>query len=488
MRVPVYRTARILIAALSFFLFLSATWFVKGYEGFYAGQIGSDLLKLAAGRFTVGVLVAAAVIVVLTLLFGRFYCSVICPLGILQDFMMVFKRKFGQQKSYRVLRYSVFGCVIAALAGGFILPLALLMPSSNFLMIENNIFRRIWQMVSNLLELDVPNQALNPAFSGYLAAWAVFLLLLVLTRWRGRIYCNTLCPVGALLGLLSRKARYKVTLTDACVSCGACERACKSGCIDAKNRTVNNENCVMCLNCLDKCKFNALKFIPAGKKQVLSASRRDFLITGGAVAGGLAAGLAVSKLGGKLGGGEVPPVMPPGAGSYEEFQRKCVSCGLCIGACKGHVLTHSALQYGIGGILQPYLNFKRGACEFNCTSCMDVCPCGALEKIPLPEKKRLRLGLVHYNSSVCIPFVDGTDCGACSEHCPVGALEMVPYKETKIPHVHENLCIGCGACQNICPVTPTPAVVVHGVAKQFLVEKPKQTAPVKLKAEEDFPF
>ena len=127
MRIPVYRTARILIAALSFILFLSATWFWKGYEGFYAGQIGSDLLKIAAGRFTVGVLVASAVIVVLTLLFGRFYCSVVCPLGILQDFLMIFKRRFGKQKSYRILRYSVFGFVIAALLGGFILPLALLL-------------------------------------------------------------------------------------------------------------------------------------------------------------------------------------------------------------------------------------------------------------------------------------------------------------------------------------------------------------------------
>ena len=489
MRVPVYRSARIGIAALSFVLFLSATWFVKGYEGWYAGQIGSDLLKIAAGRYTLGVLIAAAVILVLTLLFGRIYCSVVCPLGILQDLMMMFKRKFRSQRSYRVLRYSVFGFVIASLAGGFILPLALLMPSSNFLMVENNIFRKVWQMVVEQLEWNMPNQALNPAVSGYLAAWGVFILLLVLARWRGRVYCNTLCPVGALLGLFARGARFKIFMTDACVSCGACERACKSGCIDAKAGTVNTENCVMCLNCLDKCKFHALKF-GRGKKKVveLSVSRRNFLVTGGAVAGGVATGLVVSKFGGRTANDKVAPVMPPGAGSREEFLRKCVSCGLCIGACKGHVLTHSSLEYGIGGILQPYLNFKRGACEFNCTSCMDVCPCGALEKISLEEKKRLRLGVVHYNRSVCIPYVDGTDCGACSEHCPVGALEMVPYKATKIPHVHTDLCIGCGACQNICPVTPTPAVVVHGVSKQFLVEKPKQTPPVKLKAEEDFPF
>lgn len=488
MRIPVYRTARILVAAVSFVLIFAATWFFKGYEGFFAGQIGSDLLKIAAGRYTLGVLLAAVVILLLTLLVGRLYCSIVCPLGILQDFMMIFKRRFTRQRSWRVFRYSIFGFVIASLLGGFILPLALLMPSSNFLMIENNIFRKIWQMFSGMLELDIQNQAINPAASGFIAAWAVFILLLILTRWRGRIYCNTLCPVGALLGLLSRVSRYKVVLTEQCVSCGACERACKSGCIDAENKTVNNENCVMCLNCLDKCKFNALKFTRTAKKQELSPARRDFLITGGAVAGGLAAGIAVSKFGGKAISGGPSPVMPPGAVSYDEFLKKCVSCGLCIGACKGHVLTHSSLQYGLGGILQPYLNFKRGACEFNCTSCMDVCPCGALEKFPLKEKQRLRIGLVRYNKSVCIPFVDETDCGACSEHCPVGALEMVPYKDTKIPHVHENLCIGCGACQNICPVTPVPAVVVHGVSKQFLVEKPKQTEAKKLKAEEEFPF
>ena len=198
---------------------------------------------------------------------------------------------------------------------------------------------------------------------------------------------------------------------------------------------------------------------------------------------------AAHALGGrKISAEDYAPAMPPGAVSYDRFASRCVSCGLCIAACKGHVLAHATGQYGLRGFLQPYMRFSNGACEFNCNECIKVCPCGALDKLALDEKKHWRVGLARYVETCCISYIDGTDCGACAEHCPVGALEMVPYKETTIPKVHENLCIGCGACENICPARPVKAIRVNGVAKQHFVEKPVATKSAVLDSEEDFPF
>lgn len=484
-KLELYRSIRIFLAAVSFFLLLGAVWFLPGTEAFFGLQFGSGVLKLFA-ECTLGGAAALLSILLLTLGFGRLYCSVLCPLGILQDLMGVFGRPYHFLRGTRVVKYSVFFLIAGLAAGGLLLPLSLLLPSSNFVMIVNNVFREAVVKADTWLHLSLGQISMKPAGGAMLLSWGLLLLLLVLVRWRGRIYCNSLCPVGTFLGFLSHFAWFRITMDEKCASCGACERVCKASCIDSKNRTVNTEDCVMCMNCIGQCSFGSMKLQrkTPGKKEEFVPARREFLLAGGTILGGALLG-KTAVLAGKE---PSTAVMPPGAESYERFGGRCVGCGLCIGSCRGKVLAHSMTRYGVKGFMQPYLDFNKGACQFDCRRCMEVCPTGALRIMPMEEKKSWRIGLVTYVKERCVAYREDIDCGACAEHCPVAALEMVPYKNTMIPKVNEALCIGCGACQNICPVRPLQAVVVSGVSPQISVKKPVAEKSKKLEAEKDFPF
>ncbi len=481
-----YRSIRICLAAVSFVLLTGAVWFLPGTEELFGWQFGSGFLKLFAD-WTLGATAAVLSILILTLLLGRVYCSVLCPLGILQDLMSVFRRPYRFLRETRTVKYIVFFLLTGLAAAGFLLPLSLLLPSSNFVLIVNQVFRETAAKASVWLSLSAGPVSMKPAVAAMLFSWALFLGLLLLVRWRGRIYCNWLCPVGTLLGFVSRFARFRIMVSEGCVSCGACEKVCPASCIDSKNKIVRTEDCVMCMNCIGKCPIGGLKLrrTVSDKPDALVPARREFLLAGGTLLGGALLGKAAVP------GMEKPSaaVMPPGAGSYECFGARCVGCGLCVGACRGKVLSHSVTQYGMRGFLQPYLDFNKGACQFDCRRCMEVCPVGALRLLPLEEKKRWRIGLVTYVKERCVAYREDIDCGACAEHCPVGALDMVPYKNTLIPKVNEALCIGCGACQNICPVRPLQAVVVSGISPQVsAMKKISVEQPAALEAEKDFPF
>ena len=186
--------------------------------------------------------------------------------------------------------------------------------------------------------------------------------------------------------------------------------------------------------------------------------------------------------------------MPPGAGSRDEFLRRCTGCGLCIANCTGHTLKPAFLEYGLAGMGQPVLSFEVGKCEFECRNCSNLCPTGALKKLTADEKHHCRIGEVRYYRERCVVVTDGTSCGACAEHCPTGALQMVPYRDhLTIPQVVEELCIGCGCCQYICPVSGAEgkAVMVHGVAEQTRAADPHRVLE-KTETEqpetEEFPF
>ena len=471
---------RILLAAMVFLAAWGAAWFYPDLAKLFVTQYGSGFLALFA-HISVGAVIAVVSVTLVTLLIGRIYCSVLCPLGILQDVMSIRLRKQCYNQWTKIVKYPVFACIVMLTLCGFVLPLTLLMPSSNFVQIVNYGFRE----AAHLCGLGAESS--NPALLTVCVSWLLFFGLLILARWKGRIYCNTLCPVGTLLGLFARFALFKVRIDpEKCVSCGACERGCKAGCIDAKNKKVNNEDCVMCMNCLSVCKFNAIGITAQKPAKNELPGRREFLVTGTAAAGGLAAGILLRKSSMAL--PEKGTIMPPGAGSYDRFTSRCVGCGLCISACKGNVLTPSITQYGLRGFMLPHLDFKKGECKFRCKNCIEVCPCGALQPLTREEKQQWRIGIAQYDPKLCVAYEAGEDCGACAEHCPVGALTMEPYKDTTIPKVNPALCIGCGACEHICPIQPQKAIKVSGVDRQYFVEKPKVENAIKLDAEDDFPF
>ncbi len=487
-----WRSARIFLAVIAFTLLLASLFMGRRFRWAFLTQVGSDIPALL-GNFSIGVLVAVIGVLLMTLVFGRLYCSVLCPLGVFQDILGHFHRKgaFRNTPWKRKIRGPVFCVVLVAALFGMMLPLTLLMPSANFVIICNTVIRGTVQWLFGATGLLPEPITLRPMPAVQVTGWVMTLGLLALNQWRGRVFCNTLCPVGALLSLFARKSYYRVSIDQSkCVHCGACEHLCKAGCIDAQAGIVRNDECVKCLNCLSVCPKGALTLgHPAKAAQPLDANRRAFLANGGAVVAGAAVGLTHKVVARPE--AEIPPIMPPGAGTLERFTSRCVGCGICIGACRGKVLKASVTEYGLRGFMQPVLDPYRGACDFNCHACSKVCPCGALTPLSKTVKQTTRIGLAHWDPSLCVAFVDEEACGACAEHCPVGALTMeeVPGQEVRVPQVNPSLCIGCGACQNICPVRPQAAIVVHGVETQCRVEPPKaEESNIKLRAEEEFPF
>lgn len=461
-----------------------------------------------------GMIGMVIVLFFLTLIFGRIYCSVICPMGIMQDVFLRFKKwhytaRKNKKKLYtayskplNILRYPVLAVVTVPLLLGSALPLGLLDPYSNFGRIATSLFRPLVAWINNLAA-DILNAVNN--YSLYrvtidtttwvvVAVSAVVFIAVFIAVWlRERIVCNTVCPVGSLLGLISRYSLFRVTLNDKCTHCKQCERSCKARCIDSENVKVDKSRCVVCFNCLDKCKFEAVSYAPTGwrleakpaegEKFALTASgiaRRRF-IKGSALT---LAALAVYKLGASEESAtgdtyyqkEKHLPMPPGARSREHFLGRCTACQLCISRCPTQVLQPAFMEHGLGGMMMPVMKFRVNSfCNYECKICSDVCPNGALLPMTVEDKKLTRVGDVKLFLEHCVVYQDHQDCGACAEHCPTQAVHMVPFGDTglTIPAINPEICIGCGGCQSICPQHPA-AIRIEGTTIQVRATAPQR--------------
>ena len=479
----------------------------------FAGILPNSFHRLAHIQFvpallslSIGILIA---LVVLTLIFGRIYCSSICPLGIYQDVVRRISKATGKKKkrfSYSpaktVLRWTVVVLVIIAFFCGINIAVALLDPYSAYGRIAVNVFKPVYMLGNNLLE-SVFSRFDNYTFYQVdasireISSFIISLLTLIAVgflAWRhGRTWCNTVCPVGTVLGFLSRFSLFKVKIDMAkCNGCGVCATKCKASCINSKEHKIDYSRCVDCFDCLQACKQNALAYSPALKpsKQSpsegiseMTASKRRFLITGlttMTVAPQLLAQAkeTVATLSGQ---GKAykkkNPITPPGSVSQKYFQEHCTSCHLCVSKCPSHILKPAFMEYGLEGMMQPTVNFEKGFCNFDCTVCGDVCPNGAIKPLTVEQKHLTQMGYVVFMEENCIVYTDGTSCGACSEHCPTQAVAMVPYKDgLTIPHVNKEICVGCGGCEYVCPARPFRAIYIEGnpiqkEAKPFKEEK-----------------
>lgn len=479
------RKIRIVLATVVFalitLLFMDHTGTMKWASAFAKLQFVPALLALNV--------VVVVALLALTLVFGRIYCSVICPLGILQDLLAhlrLKKKKYGYSKELKWLRYPLLAVFAVCLVAGMSFPVSLLEPYSSFGRIAQNIFQPVWILGNNLLalvseKLDSyafysvePRMAIGVTF---FIAVAVFALLLVLAVRGGRTYCNTLCPVGTLLGFFSRFSLLKVVIdADKCKNCHRCEHRCKSACIDLEKHTVDYSRCVACGNCLGECKFDAISYArksPASKdseEQGTDVGRRSFML--GTLIAGATAALAQEKK--KVDGGlaviedKVAPkrktrILPPGALSASHFQQHCTACQLCVSKCPNNVLRPST---SLDTLMQPYMSYENGYCRPECNNCAEVCPTGAIRPIDLAQKSSTQIGHAVIVKKNCIAISDGISCGNCARHCPAGAIIMVPNilgeSRPMIPSINESRCIGCGACENLCPARPFSAIYVEG--------------------------
>ena len=447
-----------------------------------------------------GSLLVILVLLLLTLLLGRVYCSIVCPLGIFQDLISWISKRFNNEKKYsfsnekKILRYSVLAAVlIAFIAGGTIL-LSLLDPYSAFGRMITNVFRPVYMAGNNLLA-GIFNHFDNFTFYAvditvlsvfsFIIGLLTFIIIGFLAWKYGRTYCNTICPVGSILGFVSRFSLLKIRINEeTCINCGLCAIKCKSSCIDSKNKKVDHSRCIDCFNCVDVCKKKAISYSFHHKKEVTAPatpddSKRTFLSVIAATAMISPTKLfaqGVAKINRNTAYEKEHPLTPPGSESAEHFLHHCTACHLCVTKCPSHVLKPAFMEYGLGGMMQPRMDFKDGYCNYDCILCSQICPNDAIKILTKEEKHRIQVGKVQYVKTNCVVYTDETSCGACSEHCPTQAVKMVPYKNgLTIPSVNPDICIGCGGCEYVCPARPYRAIYVEGNPVHLEAQKFEET-------------
>ena len=473
----------------------------------FTGTIHTWLAWMAKVQFlpallavNVGVIVP---LVLLTLLVGRVYCSVICPLGVFQDIVSWIsgqrkkkKYRFSYSPEIKWLRYGVLGLFVIALITGIGSIVALLAPYSSYGRIVSNLFAPLYRWGNNLLAYFAERadsyafydaEVWMKSLPTFIIAVVTFIVLIILAWRNGRTYCNTICPVGTVLGFFSRFSLFRpVVDAEKCKKCSLCSRRCKAASIDYKNHRIDYSRCVACMDCLDTCKHDALHLQYRWKKtnkqavnkpmqtvnsEQVDTTRRSFL----SATAVLAATSVVKAQEKKVDGGlaviedkKIPvratQIVPPGAGSARHFAQHCTACQLCVSACPNNVLRPSTK---LTKLMQPEMSYERGYCRPECTRCSDVCPAGAIRPITVEEKSSTRIGHAVWIKKNCIPLTDGVECGNCARHCPSGAILMVPSdnddpNSVRIPVVNAERCIGCGACENLCPARPFSAIYVEG--------------------------
>lgn len=494
------RKIRIILATVFFIgltlLFLDFTGTLHYYMGWLA-KIQALEAVLALN------IVIVAALIVLTLIFGRIYCSVICPLGVMQDiFGWLGKKKkknrYTHSKAVSWLRYAMLAIFVVVCVAGVGTLIQLLAPYSAFGRIATMLLQPIWIISNNLLAIIAEHYDSYTFYSvdvwmKSLPVFAIALITIILLgvlAWRnGRTYCNTICPVGTALSFLARFSLLKIRFDEnKCKNCSLCAKNCKASCIDFKNHQVDYSRCVVCGDCLESCKFGALTYgahkankanepneaneanEPHGPNNPQDPSKRSFLIATALVSTAAIAQEAKHVDGGlaeiieKSAPERKTPVVPPGSRSLKNIMQHCTGCQLCVSECPNDVLRPSG---NLMSLMQPVMSFEKGYCRPECTRCSDVCPAGAIKPLDEIEKSSIQIGHAVVAAEFCISAKGENECGNCERHCPTGAIEMVPSApdddlSPSVPAVNENACIGCGACEHLCPVRPLSAIHVEG--------------------------
>lgn len=431
-----------------------------------------------------------AAVLLLTFVFGRIYCSFICPLGVFQDAIIRLRRVLGKRsraksgtkkplistkrfeynRNRRWLRAGVgVFCLVCIIAGWqlLIIPIA---PYSAYGRMVSSIVAPHWGAVTILAVIT---------FAGlFWLSWS-----------HGRAWCNNICPVGWVLGEVSRISLFRPVIDKSkCTACARCHRGCKCSCIDGEERKIDYSRCVVCFDCIDNCREGAISYRFAygrndqGTKEKsrtadeagngTDAGRRAF-ISGILIAGASATVKAQEK---KVDGGlaaieakkepeRKERLVPFGAGSAKHFYSRCTACQLCVSSCPNDVLRPST---DLEHLMQPVMGYENGWCRPECTTCSQVCPAGAILPLTPEEKSSIHIGRAVVDRDLCVVLRDGVQCGNCARHCPSGAILMIPSdpqdpNSLKIPTVTEEKCIGCGACEFLCPSRPFSAIHVDGL-------------------------
>jgi MauM/NapG family ferredoxin protein len=445
---------------------------------------------LSAKTFTL-LLLPALLVLLFTMLLGRFFCGWICPLGTLIDLVTRRIRK-GRQLSFlkgNVKYYLLFTLLGAALfnvnLAGIFDPMAILIRFLTFTLypIVGFLGKESWGQLYSLLGdsrdyleggygfirtylLPFRSTLYPLSFLSLLFLVAIF----VLERFERRNWCRNLCPLGTLLGLFGSFSLFRRIPGRLCNDCGDCKQHCPTG---FDEEILQKRDCILCLECQRKCPSQRVRFKPGlrgGKEAVFSPGRRVFVA-------GIASGLLASRVFPVKAASETRLLRPPGVLGEEEFLKKCVRCGECMKVCLRSALYPVTLQAGLYGLYTPTMVPRLGYCEYGCNLCGQVCPTGAIPNLPLEEKRKAVIGQAVLDKNHCLPYARKMNCMVCEEHCPIPnkAIRFESIDDTDVngkkinikrPYVVEELCNGCGICEFVCPVEEKAGIAVFKNSKR----------------------
>jgi MauM/NapG family ferredoxin protein len=469
---------------------------------------------------------------VLAFLLGRFFCNWICPLGTTLDVVdRIIRPRTREPKSkvrithtaglrnlkYYILVFFIVAALFSTQLSWLMDPISIVTRSygivlypylSRFIdltlapLYRVPVVNRISEPIYGFLRTRFLSEE-QPVFQLQLLFFLIFAAILFLVRYHPRFWCRYLCPLGALFGACGKFSLVRrVVDPERCDDCGKCQRECRTAAITENPRGYHAQECTVCLTCQAICPTGAISFkfaSPFGKEEKehapkgrlaycsiiehycpfrkeekkytpkgLALSRRGFIKA--AALGALA--LPVMKL--KVQEKSFNPflIRPPGALPEEEFLDKCIRCAECMKACPTNALQPAVLQGGVEAIGTPIIVPKVGYCEYECNTCGQVCPTGAIRKLPIEEKQKFKMGTAYFNKNKCYPWNEHINCLVCEEHCPVPdkaikfweteVIEQRTNKTVKVllPYVVTELCIGCGICENKCPIAEEPGIRV----------------------------
>jgi MauM/NapG family ferredoxin protein len=498
MRITHWRHTRQVVQALSLVLFtLLVLYSLRDWQPRLPRELLLRLDPLAAlaamlaSRRWLARFIPALVVIVATLVLGRFWCGWLCPLGTLIDWVSP-RRPLGKEPlaRWRNLKYGLLLLILfSALWGNLTLmvldPLTifvrsiatLVLPGVMWLSTQAEvILYRVVFLRGALGALDATLRGTllsetQPYYGGALLLAALLGGILTLNLIVRRAWCRYLCPLGGLLGLLAKVSWLKRKVSDQCVNCGACAKGCRMGTIDAKKAYASDSGeCVLCLDCAPLCPKTAISFGAdwrIEKGWSYDPSRRQVLGTLGLSLGGL----ALLKLSPRQHHPHPYRLRPPGA-EEQALLAACIRCGECLRVCPTHGLQPSLTEAGLEGLWTPILTPRLGTCDYSCNACGGICPTGAIPALSLEVKRQTVIGKAYIDPAICLPWSGRANCIVCEEMCPLPKKAIVLEEKQftddgggkytlRVPVVRHKHCIGCGVCESKCPIKGEAAIRVN---------------------------
>ncbi|MEW6026720.1 MAG: 4Fe-4S dicluster domain-containing protein [Planctomycetota bacterium] len=437
------------------------------------------ITTIIAGRTFEMAFIASAAIIILSVFLGRVFCGWLCPLGATMDLFHRLKRPKNRAAQpisapLRLIKYFIlFAVIVIAVFGvniaGWFDPITIafkgyalsLYPAMDYIL--KGAFNKLGlkSFISPLNDIGLLDTN-SVLFHNGVFFFLILLGILLVTFYQTRFWCRNLCPLGALLAILSRMRFLNLNLDKAaCTECNRCKTVCKTG-VFGDEFALADDECIQCFACTNECPEGAVS-IGFKKKSPESVSvlpsRRGLLVAGGLSV--LAAPLLKRSFGLRL-GPSLPRLRPPGVASEHKFLSKCQRCGECMKACPTNGLQPLLAESGLYAMFSPVLVPRVGNCRYYCNTCGQVCPSQAIPAMDLADKQEWKIGRAYFDTTRCIPYVYKEHCLTCEEFCPVPekAIEHYVKDGLEYPYVVKERCIGCGLCEKVCPVQGLAAIRV----------------------------